>query len=70
MSDNENGNKKPGHKIATKDTNTNQNEIAQDISPGEAYVVFIEMNNLSNKLKLLDYEDEYLLKWKMKPLSR
>jgi hypothetical protein len=45
-------------------------EIPTETSPGEAYVVFIEMNTLSNKLKLLNYEDEYLLKWKMKPISK
>ena len=41
-----------------------------DISPGLAYVPFIEMEALTNKLKLLNYESEYLLKWRMKPLSR
>lgn len=45
-------------------------EIPTDASPGEAFVIFIEMNNLSNKLKLLNYEDEYLIRWKMKPLSK
>ncbi len=39
-------------------------------SPGEAYMIFIDMNTLANKLKLLNYEDEYLLRWKMKPLSK
>ena len=41
-----------------------------DVSPGLAYVPFIEMEALANKLKLLNYESEYLLKWRMKPLSR
>jgi hypothetical protein len=45
-------------------------EITLEQSPGQAYVIFIEMNNLANKLKLLNYEDEYLIKWKMKPLSK
>ena len=45
-------------------------EIPIEASPGEAYLIFIDMNTLSNKLKLLNYEDEYLLKWKMKPLSK
>lgn len=44
--------------------------IPTESSPGEAYMIFIDMNTLSNKLKLLNYEDEYLLKWKMKPLSK
>ncbi len=41
-----------------------------EASPGEAYMIFIDMNTLANKLKLLNYEDEYLLRWKMKPLSK
>lgn len=45
-------------------------EIATEASPGEAFVIFIDMNTLSNKLKLLNYENEYLLKWKMKPISK
>ena len=45
-------------------------EIPTETSPGEAYMIFIEMNALSNKLKLLNYEDEYLIRWKMKPLSK
>lgn len=45
-------------------------EAAQETSPGEAYTVFVEMSNLANKLKLLNYDDEYLLRWKMKPLSK
>ena len=45
-------------------------DIPTETSPGEAYIIFIEMNTLSNKLKLLNYEDEYLLRWKMKPLSK
>lgn len=45
-------------------------EIPTETSPGEAFVIFIDMNTLANKLKLLNYEDEYLLKWKMKPISK
>ena len=45
-------------------------DIPTEASPGEAYLIFIEMNNLSNKLKLLNYEDEYVIKWRMKPISR
>lgn len=47
-----------------------ESEIPTEVSPGEAYMIFIEMNALSNKLKLLNYEDEYLIRWKMKPLSK
>jgi hypothetical protein len=68
MSDNEENNQTI--KSRTKDVNGINNEISSETSPGEAYVIFIEMNNLSNKLKLLNYDDEYLLKWKMKPLSK
>lgn len=63
MSDDENPKARKSNKEET-------GEIPTEVSPGEAYVIFIEMNNLSNKLKLLNYEDEYLIKWKMKPLSR
>ncbi len=65
MSDNEDNNNQ-----TLKGRAKESGEIETDVSPGEAYVIFIEMNNLSNKLKLLNYEDEYLLKWKMKPLSK
>lgn len=53
-----------------RDRKNESSDIQIDKSPGEAYVIFIEMNNLLNKLKLLDYEDEYLIRWKMKSLSR
>ena len=64
MSDNEE------NSTTLKKKSNETGDIPTETSPGEAYVIFIEMNNLSNKLKLLNYEDEYLLKWKMKPLSR
>ncbi|CAF0846864.1 unnamed protein product [Rotaria sordida] len=41
-----------------------------DVSPGAGFQVFVDMANLHNKLKLLNYDDEYVLKWRMKPLSR
>ena len=41
-----------------------------DVSPGAGFQVFVEMANLHNKLKLLNYDDEYVLKWRMKPISR
>ncbi|CAF0872569.1 unnamed protein product [Brachionus calyciflorus] len=59
--------------MSDEERNTGKNDssdIPTERSPGEAYVIFIEMNNLLNKLKLLNYEDEYLIRWKMKPLSR
>lgn len=65
MSDNEENNNTTVKKRAN-----DADDAPMETSPGEAYVIFIEMYNLSNKLKLLNYEDEYLLKWKMKPLSR
>lgn len=52
-------------KVSSKDA-----DIPSEASPGEAFMIFIEMNVLSNKLKLLNYEDEYLIRWKMKPLSK
>ena len=53
----------------TKSVNKDS-EIPTESSPGEAFMIFIDMNTLANKLKLLNYEDEYLIKWKMKPLSK
>jgi estrogen-related receptor beta like 1 len=41
-----------------------------DVSPGAGFQVFVEMANLYNKLKLLNYDDEYVIKWRMKPISR
>ena len=43
---------------------------APDVSPGAGYQVFVDMNNLQNKLKLLNYDDDYVSKWRMKPISR
>lgn len=63
MSDNEN-------EKTTKSLTGAGDGADDDVSPGLAYVPFIEMEALSNKLKLLNYESEYLLKWRMKPLSR
>jgi hypothetical protein len=63
MSDTENDRKKVNGGGGDEDNDN-------DVSPGAAYLPFIEMEALSNKLKLLDYEGEYLLKWRMKPLSK
>jgi estrogen-related receptor beta like 1 len=41
-----------------------------DVSPGAGFQVFVDMANLHNKLKLLNYDDEYIMKWRMKPISR
>ncbi|UJR20335.1 hypothetical protein I4U23_023466 [Adineta vaga] len=41
-----------------------------DVSPGAGFQVFVDMANLHNKLKLLNYDDEYVVKWRMKPISR
>uniref|UniRef100_A0A674C902 Intraflagellar transport protein 57 homolog n=1 Tax=Salmo trutta TaxID=8032 RepID=A0A674C902_SALTR len=38
--------------------------------PGAAYQMFVVMEDLLDKLKLLDYEEEVLAKHNMKPLSR
>lgn len=64
MSDNE----EPA--VTTKGAREDLGDIPTESSPGEAFVIFIDMNTLSNKLKLLDYENEYLIKWKMKPISK
>jgi len=41
-----------------------------DVSPGAGFQVFVDMANLHNKLKLLNYDDDYVMKWRMKPISR
>jgi hypothetical protein len=66
MSDDEQEQTQHSRRRGSKDMQESQVES----SPGEAYMIFIDMNTLSNKLKLLNYEDEYLLRWKMKPLSK
>jgi len=45
-------------------------EVAPDVSPGAGFQVFVDMANFYNKLKLLNYDDEYVMKWRMKPISR
>jgi hypothetical protein len=63
MSDNESDSK-------FKTTNNNDQQNLDEVSPGAAYLSFVEMETLSNKLKLLNYEGEYLIRWRMKPLSK
>ena len=46
MSDDEDNNNK-----TTKGSNNKDSEIPTESSPGEAYMIFIDMNTLSNKLK-------------------
>jgi hypothetical protein len=72
MSDNENPRSRPSKDRGGGggDAENNGGDLAIETSPGEAYMIYIEMNNLANKLKLLNYEDDYLIKWKMKPLSK
>ncbi|CAF1331947.1 unnamed protein product [Didymodactylos carnosus] len=41
-----------------------------DESPGANFQIFVDMQNLYNKLKLLNYDNEYVSEWRMKPLSR
>jgi hypothetical protein len=62
MSDNEGESK-----FRTQDGSGQEGE---EVSPGAAYMPFVEMETLSNKLKLLNYEGEYLIRWRMKPLSK
>lgn len=51
------------------DGTKNGNEMP-DVSPGAGFQVFVDMANLHNKLKLLNYDDDYVIKWRMKPISR
>ena len=41
-----------------------------DGGPGLAYMPFVVMDDLLDKLKLLDYDKEFLIDLKMKPLNR
>ena len=42
----------------------------EEIGPGMAYQPFIIMEELSDKLKLLNYEQDYCIKRGNKPISR
>ena len=41
-----------------------------DSGPGGAYATFITMEELLDKLKLLNYDQEFIKSLKMKPLTR
>lgn len=41
-----------------------------DGGPGLAYMPFVVMDDLLDKLKLLGYDREFLIELKMKPLNR
>jgi hypothetical protein len=56
--------------IKMTDETTKGTEVVPDVSPGAGFQVFVDMANFHNKLKLLNYDDEYVLKWRMKPISR
>lgn len=45
-------------------------EVIVDRGPGAAYHMFVVMEDLAEKLKLLCYEEELLRKNNLKPLSR
>lgn len=42
----------------------------EDRGPGAAFQVFVLMEDLLDKLRLLNYEDEVLKKHNMRPISR
>lgn len=45
-------------------------EDEDERSPGLQHQMFVVMEDLLDKLKLLDYEEQVLVKHNMKPLSR
>lgn len=45
-------------------------ESADDGDLGVAYTISLQMENLHDKLKLLDYENEFVDQMKMKPIHR
>ena len=46
------------------------NEAGQQLSPGASFTVFILMEDLVDKMKLLKYETEFAKEFNIKPLSR
>ena len=47
-----------------------ENGVRDEEGPGMAYQPFVIMEELSDKLKLLNYEQGYCLKLGRKPISR
>ncbi|XP_077563629.1 intraflagellar transport protein 57 homolog [Haemaphysalis longicornis] len=45
-------------------------EGADDIGPGQAYLPFVVMEDLLDKLKLINYDTEFVNQLKIKPISR
>lgn len=41
-----------------------------EISPGQMYLPFVKMEELLDKLKLLDYDKEFVLGLRMKPFNK
>lgn len=41
-----------------------------DVGPGQLYAPFLAMECLLDKLKLLNYDKDFILELKMKPLNR
>ena len=41
-----------------------------EVGPGQAYTPFMTMEYLLDKLKLLNYETEIVVKMRMRPLNR
>ena len=42
----------------------------QDGGPGEVYMAFVVMEELTDKLRLLNYDDQFLRKMNVKPISK
>nr|CAG4649546.1 EOG090X0ADS [Scapholeberis mucronata]SVE93775.1 EOG090X0ADS [Scapholeberis mucronata] len=54
----------------TRGESAQENEAGQQLSPGASFTVFLLMEDLVDKMKLLKYETEFAKEFNIKPLSR
>jgi len=56
--------------VMSGDTTRRGGEDTEERGPGAAHHMFVVMEDLLEKLKILDYEEEVLAKHNMKAISR
>lgn len=44
--------------------------LADEVGPGQTYLPFVVMEDLMDKLKLVNYDTEFTTQFKVKPISR
>jgi len=47
-----------------------ETHISSETGPGQVYAIFLSMESLLDKLKLLNYDKDFVMALKMKPLNR